>query len=306
LIASRGSRDLAADAAPAVSAAVAPGTVERMPREATRNTTLTVQGVEIPKLGLGTWQLAGAACEEAVRDALELGYHHIDTASAYGNEAQVGQGLHDSGRNRDEVFLTTKLWHTQLDAIGVHDQIEQSLRDLRTDYVDLLLVHWPSRDVPIAETLGAMLEARDAGRVRHLGVSNFPSALLREALEHAPLLCDQVEYHPYLGQPAVLELARERDLMVTAYSPLAQGRALREPLLREIADAHGKSPSQVVLRWLLDQPRVAAVPKAASHEHRAANLDVFDFDLSDDERGAIAGLRRAERTIDPSWAPSWD
>jgi 2,5-diketo-D-gluconate reductase B len=306
LIASRGSRDLAADAAPAVSAAVAPGTVERMPREATRNTTLTVQGVEIPKLGLGTWQLAGAACEEAVRDALELGYHHIDTASAYGNEAQVGQGLHDSGRNRDEVFLTTKLWHTQLDAIGVHDQIEQSLRDLRTDYVDLLLVHWPSRDVPIAETLGAMLEARDAGRVRHLGVSNFPSALLREALEHAPLLCDQVEYHPYLGQPAVLELARERELMVTAYSPLAQGRALREPLLREIADAHGKSPSQVVLRWLLDQPRVAAVPKAASHEHRAANLDVFDFDLSDDERGAIAGLRRAERTIDPSWAPSWD
>jgi 2,5-diketo-D-gluconate reductase B len=277
-----------------------------MPREAVQATQLTVQGVEIPKLGLGTWQLTGAACEEAVRDALELGYHHIDTARAYDNEAQVGQGLHDSGRNRDEVFLTTKLWHTRLDAIGVHDQIEQSLRDLRTDYVDLLLIHWPSREVPTAETLGAMLEARDAGRVRHLGVSNFPSALLREALEHAPLLCDQVEYHPYLGQPAVLELARERDLMVTAYSPLAQGRALREPLLRDIAGAHGKSPSQVVLRWLLDQPRVAAVPKAASHEHRVANLDVFDFELSDEERGAIAGLRRSERTIDPSWAPSWD
>jgi 2,5-diketo-D-gluconate reductase B len=277
-----------------------------MPREATRVTTLTVQGVEVPKLGLGTWQLTGAACEGAVRDALELGYDHIDTASEYGNEAQVGQGLHDSGRNRDEVFLTTKLWLTQLDAIGVHDQIEQSLRDLRTDYVDLLLVHWPSREVPIAETLGAMLEAREAGRVRHLGVSNFPSALLREALEHAPLLCDQVEYHPYLGQPAVLELARERDLMVTAYSPLAQGKALREPLLRDIADAHGKSPSQVVLRWLLDQPRVAAVPKAASHEHRAANLDVFDFELSDEQRGAIAGLQRAERTIDPSFAPTWD
>jgi 2,5-diketo-D-gluconate reductase B len=277
-----------------------------MPREAVQATKLTVQGVEIPKLGLGTWQLTGAACEEAVRDALELGYHHIDTASAYGNEAQVGQGLHDSGRNRDEVFLTTKLWHTQLDAIGVHDQVEQSLRDLRTDYVDLLLIHWPSREVPLAETLGAMLEARDAGRVRHLGVSNFPRALLREALEHAPLLCDQVEYHPYLVQPAVLELARERDLMITAYSPLARGTALREPVLREIAGAHGKSPGQVVLRWLLDQPRVAAVPKAASHEHRVANLDVFDFELSDDERGAIAGLRRGGRTIDPSWAPAWD
>jgi 2,5-diketo-D-gluconate reductase B len=277
-----------------------------MPREAAQATTLTVQGVEIPKLGLGTWQLTGAACEEAVRDALELGYNHIDTASEYGNEAQVGQGLHDSGRNREEVFLTTKLWLTQLDAIGVHDQVEQSLRDLRTDYVDLLLIHWPSREVPLAETLGAMLEARDAGRVRHLGVSNFPSSLLREALEHAPLVCDQVEYHPYLVQPAVLEVARERDLMVTAYSPLGRGGVLRDPVLQEIAGAHGKSPGQVVLRWLLDQPKVAAVPKAASHEHRAANLDVFDFELSEDERGAIARLPLDGRTLDPSWSPTWD
>ena len=272
----------------------------------TADTTLQIQGIEIPKLGFGTWQLSGEACVTAVRDAIELGYRHIDTARAYGNEAQVGQGLHDSGRNRDEIFLTTKLWYTELHAVGVHDQIEQSLRDLRTEYIDLLLIHWHSRRVPLAETLGAMLEARDAGRVRHLGVSNFPSALLREALEHAPLICDQVEYHPYLGQPQVLALARERDLMVTGYSPLAQGEMLRDPLIGEIAEAHGKSASQVVLRWLLDQPQVAAVPKAASHEHRAANLDIFDFDLSDEERGRIAGLERGQRTIDPSWAPDWD
>jgi 2,5-diketo-D-gluconate reductase B len=277
-----------------------------MPRQATADTTLTVQGVTIPKLGLGTWQITGRDCVVAVRDALELGYDHIDTARAYGNEAQVGQGLHDSGRNRDEVFLTTKLWYTELSAVGVHDQIEQSLRDLRTEYVDLLLIHWPNPRVPFAETLGAMLEARDAGRVRQLGVANFPSALLREALGHAPLLCDQVEYHPYLGQPQVLELARERDLVVTAYSPLAQGEMLRDPVIREIAEAHGKNPAQVVLRWLLDQPNVAAIPKAASHEHRAANLDVFDFQLSDEERGRIAGLERGLRTIDPSWAPDWD
>ena len=277
-----------------------------MPREATVETTLTVQGITVPKLGFGTWRLTGAACVEAVRDALEIGYDHIDTARAYGNEAQVGQALHDSGRNRDEVFITTKLWYSDLSAIGVHDQLEESLRDLRTEYVDLLLIHWPDPRIPLAETLTAMLEARDAGRVRHLGVANFPSAMLREALEHAPLLCDQVEYHPYLGQPQILELARERDLMVTAYSPLAEGDILRDAVIGEIAGAHGRTPAQVVLRWLLDQPNVAAIPKAASREHRAANLDVFDFELTDEQRGRIAGLERGHRTTDPSWAPDWD
>jgi 2,5-diketo-D-gluconate reductase B len=277
-----------------------------MAPEATAETTLTVQGVEIPKLGLGTWQLGGEDCVEAVRDAIELGYRHIDTARAYGNEAQVGLGLHDSGRNRDEIFLTTKLWYTELSAIGVHDQVEQSLRDLRTEYIDLLLIHWPNRRVAVAETLAAMLEARDAGRVRHLGVSNFPSALLREALEHAPLICNQLEYHPYLNQPQVLALARARELMVTAYSPLAQGAVLRDAAIGEIAEAHDRTPAQIALRWLLDQPQVAAVPKSSTREHRAANLDVFDFELTDEERGRIAGLERGYRTIDPPWAPDWD
>jgi 2,5-diketo-D-gluconate reductase B len=277
-----------------------------MPSEATRSDTLTVQGVEIPKLGFGTWQITGRDCELAVRDALELGYRHIDTARAYGNEDRVGQGLHDSGLNRDEVFLTTKLWYTELTATGVHDQIEQSLRDLKTEYIDLLLVHWPNPRVDLRETFGAMLEACEAGRVRHVGVANFPSALLREALERAPVICDQVEYHPYLAQPALLELAGERDVMLTAYSPLAQGGVLRDPVIREIAEGHGKSPGQVVLRWLLDQPSVSAIPKAASHAHRAANLDIFDFELSDDERDRIGGLDRAGRTIDPGWAPDWD
>jgi 2,5-diketo-D-gluconate reductase B len=277
-----------------------------VPREATAITTLDVQGIEIPKLGLGTWQLGGEDCVEAVRDAIELGYRHIDTARAYGNEVQVGQGIHDSGRNRDEIFLTTKLWYTDLRAVGVHDQVEQSLRDLRTEYIDLLLIHWPNRRVPLGETLAAMLDARDAGRVRHLGVANFPSALLRQALGLAPLVCNQIEYHPYLAQPQVLALARERDLMVTAYSPLAQGAVLRDRVLADIAEAHDRTPAQVALRWLLDQPQVAAVPKASSREHRATNLDVFDFELTDEERGRIAALGRGYRTIDPAWAPDWD
>jgi 2,5-diketo-D-gluconate reductase B len=277
-----------------------------MPREATQTETLTVQGVQIPKLGFGTWQITGPDCEASVRDALELGYRHIDTARMYGNEAEVGQGLHDSGLNRDEVFVTTKLWREDLDAPGVTRALEQSLRDLRTEYVDLLLIHWPNPDVPLAATLAAMNEARADGRAKHLGVANFPTKLLREALELAPLICDQVEYHPYLGQPAVLELARERDLMVTAYSPLARGAVLRDPVIREIAEVHGKSPGQIVLRWLLDQPNLAAIPKASSHEHRVSNLDVFGFELTDAQRGAIAGLERGGRTIDPSFGPDWD
>ena len=277
-----------------------------MPREATTDTALTVQGVTIPKLGLGTWRITGSDCVVAVRDALELGYEHIDTARAYGNEAQIGQGLHDSGRNRDEIFLATKLSYDDLSPVGVHDQLEQSLRDLRTEYVDLLLIHWPNPEFPLARTLDAMLEAREAGRVRHLGVANFPSALLREALAHAPIICNQVEYHPYLGQPHVLELARESEIMVTAYSPLAQGEVLRDAVIAEIAEAHDATPAQIVLRWLLDQPNVAAIPKAATREHRAANLGVFEIELGDEERGRIAALERGGRTIAPSWAPDWD
>jgi len=278
----------------------------RMPREATEATTVTVQGVEIPKLGFGTWQISGEACVAAVRDALEIGYRHIDTARMYANETEVGQGLHDSGLNRDEVFLTTKIWRDDLAPDDVNQALEQSLRDLRTEYVDLLLIHWPNAAIALADTLGAMAEAQDAGRARHIGVANFPSGLLREALELAPILCDQVEYHPYLGQADVLEVAREHDLLVTAYSPLAQGKVLRDPMLREIAEAHGKNPAQVTLRWLLDQPHVAAIPKASSHEHRLANFEVFDFELSDAERGAIAGLASQERMIDPSFGPDWD
>ncbi|MDX6678897.1 MAG: hypothetical protein QOE31_2949 [Solirubrobacteraceae bacterium] len=278
-----------------------------MPTEATSSKTLTVQGVEIPKLGLGTWQMSGAACERAVADALELGYRHIDTARMYGNEAEVGRAIAAAGVGRGEIFLTTKLLPSALSAAGVRRQLDGSLKDLRLDHVDLLLIHWPSTDgTPLAETLGAMRELREQGATRHLGVSNFPRAMALEALELAPIVCDQVEYHPYLGQPELLALARERDLMLTAYSPLAQGALLRDPAIREIAQQHGRNPAQVVLRWLLDQPQVAAVPKASSREHLAANLDIFDFELSDDERAAIAALRRGARTIDPAFAPDWD
>ena len=262
---------------------------------------------DIPSLGFGTWQITGRDCVEAVQDALALGYRHIDTARAYENEAEVGEGIASSGVARDEIWLTTKLWREGLRAGDVSDQLESSLRELRTDYVDLLLVHWPNDDVPLAETLGAMAELRDAGKVRNLGVSNFPSDLLREAASLQPIAANQVEYHAYLGQERLLEACREHGVTLAAYSPFAHGKLLDDAVLQEVAQERGATVGQIALRWLLDQPDVVAVPKAASHENRRANLQALDLEpLSPEERERIDALPKDRRVIDPPWSPAWD
>jgi len=277
-----------------------------MPREATQATTITVQGVELPKLGCGTWLVEGEAAYECVIDALALGYRHVDTARAYGNEREVGRALEDSGVPREQIWLTTKVWRDDAAAADVARVFERQLADLRTDHVDLLLLHWPA-EAPLAETLGAMNALREQGVARQIGVSNFPSALLREALELAPIFANQVEYHPYLPQGAVMSVCREHDVLLTAYSPFAHGHVHEDPVLKEIGARHGKSAGQVSLRWLLDQPGVATIPKASSHDRRAQNLDVFDFDLDDEERARVAALSaRHLRTANPGWAPAWD
>lgn len=269
--------------------------------------TKEIQGTEVPALGLGTWMLEGRECREAIRDALEVGYRHLDTAQAYGNEEEVGRGLADSGVPRDEVWLTTKLWLENLDHEKAIESARGSLHRLGTDYVDLLLIHWPpTSDLPIAEPLRAMRRLQGDGLVRHIGVSNFPPSLLDEALDEAEIFCEQVEYHPFLAQDALLQACEEWDLLLTAYSPLARGEVLEDETLREIGRRHGKSPAQVTLRWLLQQEQVAAVPKAASAEHRRSNFEVFDFELSLDEMEAIHGLARGERIIDPEFAPRWE
>jgi 2,5-diketo-D-gluconate reductase B len=241
-----------------------------------------------------------------VRDALEIGYRHIDTARAYGNEAQVGAAIAASGVDRSEIFLTTKIGPSDAEPSRLKRAAEDSLRTLGTDYVDLLLLHWPSHTVPLEHTLHALRELKEQGRIRHPGVSNFPAGLLARALDVVPLLADQVEYHPFLAQDALLGMIAERDMTLTAYSPLAQGRVARDRTLEEIGEAHGKSAGQVALRWLIEQPNVTAVPKAASHERRAENFDVFDFELTDADRDRIAGLRKNVRTVDPAGAPDWD
>jgi diketogulonate reductase-like aldo/keto reductase len=278
-----------------------------MPREATQARTVTVQGVEVPKLGYGTWLVEGQDAYDGVRDALELGYRHVDTARAYGNERWVGRALHDSGVPREQLWLTTKVWYQHAEPELLTRVFHEQLADLHVEHVDLLLLHWPAAEVPLRQTLGAMDALRRQGLAAHIGVSNFPSELLREALELAPIFCDQVEYHPYLPQGPVLHECLEHDLLLTAYSPFAHGHVHGDPVLQQIGARHGKSAGQVALRWLLDQPNVCAIPKASSHERRAENLDVFDFELDEDERATVAALsRRHLRTADPDWAADWD
>lgn len=269
---------------------------------------IDIKGTRVPALGLGTWQLSGRGCFEAVRHALDLGYRHIDTAQMYGNETEVGWAVRESGL-RDRIFLTTKLAPGNHAAAAVKRSTEESLRRLATDHVDLLLIHWPTGEVPLGETLGALAALRQAGKARSIGVSNFNVALIEEAIatHGADLLCNQVEYHPYLSQRAVLAAVRRQAMMLTAYSPLARGRVQRDPALTAIGRTYGKSPAQVALRWLLDQDSVVAIPKASSRAHLAANLAVFDFTLSPAERAQIDALRDGYRIVDPAgWAPDWD
>jgi 2,5-diketo-D-gluconate reductase B len=263
--------------------------------------------LEIPRIGFGTFLLQGDDAYRSVRTALEAGYRHVDTAQGYANEAEVGRALADSSIDRSEVFLTTKLKPSNAAAADVHRSIEQSLRDLGVDRVDLLLLHWPAEHVaPLEETLDAMTKVRDAGLARAIGVSNFPSAMLRRAYEHAPLVTDQVEHHPFLGVHPIEQVLHEHGGFLTAYSPLAKGAVADDPTLREIGEAHGVSGAQVALRWMLQRPAVVAIPKSGTEERIRSNLDVFGFELSDEEMGRIDHLDRGHRIVDPDGAPEWD
>lgn len=255
--------------------------------------TVEAGGASIPKLGLGTWQNTGQSCIRSVRTALELGYRHIDTAQAYGNEAEVGEGIATADVDRSEVFLTTKVWRSNLKYDDVLSSVRQSLDRLGTDYIDLLLIHWPHPRRPVAATLEAMAELRDEGLVSHLGVANFTATQLREAVRAsaAPIVTDQVLYHPLKDQSALQQYCRDADIALTAYSPLARGAVIGNDRLGEIGARYGKTAVQVALRWLLQQQRVVAIPKATSAGHLEENLDVFDFSLTDGEMAEIHDMR---------------
>lgn len=266
----------------------------------------SIHETRLPALGFGTFQLSGDTCRRQVVLALETGYRLLDTARAYGNEEAVGAGMADSGIDRDEIFLTSKVWRDDLSPEGIHREAEKSLDELRTDYLDLLLIHWPNESYPLEKTLEALMRLRANGKIRHLGVSNFPPSLFRRACSLAPIFTNQIEFHPLLGQGPVLRVAREQGAAITAYSPLAQGAVFAQPILERIGQAHGKNPGQVALRWLLQQDGVIAIPRSSKPEHLRANFDVFDFELTAEEVAEIDSLPKDQRQIHPNFAPDWE
>lgn len=264
---------------------------------------ISIQGTRLAALGFGTYTLNGNDCYEGVRDAIEIGYRHIDTAQMYANENETGRAIKDSGINREELFVTTKVWHTNLRREDAIQAAEDSLRKLGMDYVDLLLIHWPDPSVPVEETLDALLELQRQGKTKHIGVSNFTPELLTRALKAANLFAIQVEYHPFLSQAKLLEIARAHDMMLTAYSPIAQGRAAKDETLQAIGQQYGKSAVQVTLHWLIQQSHVSAIPRAATGQHRKQNFDIFDFELSAEDVERINALEHNGRVVNPSFAP---
>lgn len=268
----------------------------------------TAQDVNVPEIGVGTYKLYGKECKNVIIDALDVGYRHIDTAQMYKNEVEIGDALKASDVDREDIFLTTKLWHTNLDYDDVLQSVEESLRQLRTPFIDLLLIHWPNSQFPLLQTLEAMLSLRDQGKVKQIGVSNFPLSMIKEVIEdfRIPILTDQVEYHPFLGQFDLLDYSYDGDFLVTAYSPLAQGRVIDHDKLVSIGKEYGKSAAQISLRWLIEQENVIVIPKASTREKLVENLDIYDFELSDEHFEAIDQMEKNKRLVNPTFAPNWE
>jgi 2,5-diketo-D-gluconate reductase B len=272
--------------------------------------TKTVRGVGVPTVAIGVFEVDPGETEETVADAVAAGYRHVDTAAAYGNEEEVGRGLSRSGVDPDDVWVTTKVWLDDLAPDRLRRSAGRSLRKLGIDRIDLLLLHWPPRDESeLAPALEELKRLRGDGLIRELGVSNFPGYLLRDALAIAPeVFADQVEYHPKLSQHELREIAAAEDLLLEAYAPLggSAGDTMDEPVLKEIAAAHGASPAQVAISWLAHQDRVVVLPRSTNPDRRRENLAALELDLTPDETARIDELsERPERNFDPPFAPDW-
>jgi 2,5-diketo-D-gluconate reductase B len=269
---------------------------------------ITTRGLRMPRLGLGTGLLRNAPGQASMELALSLGFRHLDTAEMYTNEGTVGAAIAASGVPRGDIHITTKMLPEHMEPAELRRSMERSLVALKTDYVDLYLIHWYMPDMDLAQTLTAMLRLQDQGYARAIGVCNFNVALLRQAVEviGAPIACNQVEYHVLLDQSAVQRYARSKDIAVIAYAPLARGRFLGLPEMQRIARKHNASPAQVGLKWLLDQEGVAAIPRAGRRESQQENLDALRLKLDDDDRAVIARLPKDQRVVNVDWAPIWD
>ncbi len=266
--------------------------------------------MHMPQLGLGTFRLQGQQAIDSVRNGLELGYRHIDTAQIYGNEEEVGRALADAKLARGEVFVTTKIWTENLAASRLAGSLKESLRKLRLEQVDLTLIHWPSpgKAVPVAESMQALLAAREAGHTKAIGISNFPVALMREAIDAVGahnIATNQVELHPYLQNRTVAAFARDAGIHVTAYMPLAYGKVMDDKVIGAIAARLQATPAQVTLAWLLAKG-YAVIPSSTKRANLASNLDATALVLAPQDLAAIDALDRRERLVSPEFAPRWD
>lgn len=255
-------------------------------------------GLSIPSIGLGTWELRGRKCRRVVRKALEVGYRHIDTAAMYENESEVGSGIVDSGVDRKEVFLTTKINTIEVNNEGIFDAFHKSLSDLKTDYVDLVLIHWPTFSTNLGDMLEIMYGIKESQKARAIGVANFNTNLLNECkrLGYEDIYCNQVEYHPFLSQEILLKKMNEMDVIPVAYCPICRGDVAKDSVIIELSEKYNKTPAQVTLRWLIQQQSVA-IPKTAKLERLKENIDIYNFEIDDQDMTQIHGLARGQRLV---------
>jgi 2,5-diketo-D-gluconate reductase B len=271
--------------------------------------TADVAGAQIPVLGFGTYGMAGPRLQAILAAALQHGFRHIDTAQMYQNEADVGAAIRASGVPRDAIFVTTKVWVDNYLRQRFMASVDESLRRLQTDHIDLLLVHWPRGGAPLEDQIEGLDRAADSGKVRYIGVSNYNAAMMRAAaMSRRPLVTNQVEYHPFLDQTALLRQAASDGSSLMAYCGMAVGRVFNTQLLKGMAASHGRSVAQIVLRWLIQQPNVVALSRTEKIERLAQNTDIFDFALSDDDMATIGTLKSPGSRIvnPPHLAPVWD
>jgi diketogulonate reductase-like aldo/keto reductase len=267
-------------------------------------------GADIPALGFGTFRMPGEDVLRIVPKALDVGFRHIDTAQIYGNEAEVGSVIARSSVARQDIFLTTKVWVDKFRHDDFIASVEESLKKLKTDYVDLLLLHWPKMEVPLAEQIGALNEVRKAGKVRHIGVSNYNIQLMDDAvaLSDAPIVTNQIEVHPYIDQSKVMAAAKETGMSITSYYAMADGKVFEDDVLKELGAKYGKSVAQIVLRWVIQHDGLIALSKTVGEERVVENFDIFDFEISTADMQAISALARPDgRIVSPDGlAPVWD
>ena len=272
----------------------------------------TAGQANIPVLGLGTWQSTGQDCIDVVSQGLKMGYEHIDTAQAYDNEKEVGKGIKQSGVARDKFFLTTKIFPDDMkfEPEKLIAAAKRSLENLDTDYVDLLLLHWPDDRVPLSETIPALCELQKQGLTRNIGVSNFNITNIIEAKRYAdvPIAVNQVEFHPFIKQNTLQTFLNNHHILLEAYSPLARGDVFDNKIIKDIADKHGITPAQVSLAWILSDKQRIAIPKTSNPEHLQGNLDAIKVELSADELEKIGSLARSDgrKIKHPDYSPEWD